>query len=151
MADLKSIGLQYRSKMDIAPIIELYMSLKRQESTLCNEFILWTRTTPSPLELYTATFTVFSGDFALLRDEDNQASAQIWSAQIEEQGALLAALDEVMAGRARKIQEFRVKCKYIGGQQIVLKLSESTSRTLTRSVAGIASMKREIEVLLQQM
>ena len=150
-ADLKSIGLQYRSKMSLAPIIERYMSLKRQESTLCSEFISMTRNTPLPLEDYTEILGVFTALLALLRDEEKPSLAQTYLAYIESNGAELAALDEVMTEIARKTQETRAKCTYKARPPIVLKLSESTSRVLTSSVAEIARKKREIEVVLQQM
>ena len=137
--------------MSLAPIIELYMTLKRRESTLCNEFISFTRNTPAHLELHTTIFKILSMLLALLRDEENPASAQTWITHIQRRGADLAALDEVTAGITRKIHEIRFKCTYTARQQIVLKLSEPTSRVLTSSVALIARMKREIEVFLQQM
>ena len=137
--------------MSLAPIIERYMSLKRQESTLCSEFVSMTRNTPLPLEDYTEIFGIFSALLALLRDEENPAVARTYLAHIEYHGAELAALDAVMAEIAKKTQETRDKCTYTARPQIGLKFSESTSGVLTSSVAEIARMKHEIEVFLQQM
>ena len=120
-ADLKSIGLQYRNKMSLAPIIEHYMSLKRQESTLCSEFLSMTRNTPLQLALYTEVFGIFSALLALLRDEEHPSLARTYLAYIESNGAELAALEEVMAEIARKTQETRAKCTYKASPQIVLK------------------------------
>lgn len=140
--------------MSLAPIIERYMSLKRQENTICSEFFSMTRNLPLPVEEYTKIFGVFAALVALLvllRDGENPASGRTYLAGIEHHVAELAVLNEVMAEIAIKTQETRVKCTYTVRLQIGLKFSESTSRVLTSLVADIARMKREIEVSLQQM
>ena len=137
--------------MSLAPIIERYMSFKRQERTICSKFISMTLNTPLPIENYTEIVGNFSAFLFLLRDEEHPAIVRIYSANVEYQLAQLAAPDEVMVDFARKAQETRVKCTYTARPQIVLKFSESTSRVLTSSVAEISRMKREIKEFLQQM
>ena len=137
--------------MRLAPIIERHMSLKRQENARCSEYISMTQNTLLLLEDYIETLGVLTAFLALLRNEENPASAQLFASRIQHLGAELAAWDEVMAEIAVKTQETRVKCTYTARSQIGLKFSESTLKVLTSSVADTARMKHEIEVSLQQM
>ena len=119
--------------MSLAPIIERYMSLRRQESDICREFLSMTRSIPLPVEDYKEIFEVFAALVALqalLCEDENPASGRTY---IERHGAELAALNEAMVEIAKKIRESRVKCTYTVRPQIGLKFSESTSRVLTSS------------------
>ena len=133
------------------PIIERYMSLKRQETVLLSEFDAMNQNTPLPFDDYNKIFGIFSALLALLCDTEDPVLIRLYSATLDDYGAELAALDEVMAEVAKKTQETRVKSTYSARAQSICRTLGSTSRVLTSSVVEIAHMKNEIKMLLQQM
>ena len=137
--------------MRLAPIIERYMSLKRQENALYNEFDLMCRNTPLPIEDYGQLFGIFSALFRLLHDTRNSDLSQMYLTRMVDCGAELAAVDRVMAEIAKKTEETRIKSTYSTRPRVVLNFSESTIMALTSSVMEIARTKKEIKVLLRQM
>ena len=149
-ADLKSICLLYSSNMSLARVVEIYMTLEREEKILCSEFLSTTRNVSSLLRRHTNILSMLSAHLGLLCDEQNPGLARTYLARIQYNIAQLAALDKAVAENVKKTLETRAKCTYTARPQIVL-LSESTSRVLMSSVAEIARMKREVQVLLQQM
>lgn len=70
---------------------------------------------------------------------------------MEQYGAGLAAVDEVIAEIAKKIQETRTKSTCSTRPRNIQKLLESTSMMLMSSVIEIARTKNEIKALLRQM
>ena len=99
--------------MSLAPIIERYMSLKRQESAIWSEFLSMIRNITMPVEDFTEIFEVFAALVALLAllcDDENPASGRTYLASIERHGAELAALNEAMVEITKKTDETRVKC-----------------------------------------
>lgn len=95
--------------MRLAPIIERYMSLKRQQIALYNDFDLVRRNTPVSTEEYSELLTLFHASFYLLHETRHFSFFQMNLTAMEQYGAELAAVDEVMAEIAKKTQETRTK------------------------------------------
>lgn len=95
--------------MRLAPIIERYMSLKRQQIALYNEFDLMRRNTPLPTEEYSELLPLFHASFYLLHETRHSSFFQRSLTAMEQYGAELAAVDDVMAEIAKKTQETRTK------------------------------------------
>lgn len=137
--------------MRLLPIIERYMSLRRQQTALYNEFDLMMRRTPLPIEKYGEFLGSFRGSFTLLHETRHSSTFQICLTAMEEFRAELAAVDDVIAGITKKTQETWTKSTFSSRPRMLQKLLESTSMMLTSSVMEIARRKDEIKALLRQM
>lgn len=119
--------------MDLAPIIQRFMELKREENTALSEYDLMQQDTPQDNEQYSV------------------ASEYLIPSKIEQYQAELAAMGEKVLKELKKIKEMKKKRTYSARSQIASKLSGPTSKVLTSSVVEIQCKKDEIKVLLQQM
>ena len=98
--------------MHLAPIIERYMSLERQEDDLFSELNMMTQTSTLIVEDYDESLAVFHALSVLHQIAETSAQSRLCLARMQESRAELAAMDKVLAEIAKKTQETRIKSKY---------------------------------------
>lgn len=150
-ADLCSTDLPNRSNMHLAPIIERYMDLMRQESAVYSDFDLMELRTSVSAREYDEVSALLSANIGLLRDPDFSALSQLHLYHIAVHEAELAAMNALLLEKWEKTQEMQKKSTYSARPHTKLKVSVPTSRVLTSSVMEIKRKKDEIKVLLQQL
>lgn len=123
------------------------MKLKRGEDALFSGFDLM----PVPTEQCCHVSELLSTYVRLLRAPLLSALSQVRRTRTAQYEAELAAMDEAILERSRKIKEMRTKCTYSTRSQTASNLLSQTAMVLTNSVMEIAREKDETKMLLQQM
>ena len=122
-ADLCSTDLPNRSNMHLAPIIERYMDLKRQESAIYSDFDLMQLRTSVSADEYNEVSALLSANIGLLRDPDFSALYQEHLAHIAIHEAELAAMNALILEKWEKTQEMHKKSTYSTRPQNELNVS----------------------------
>lgn len=99
--------------MRLAPIIERYMNLKRQENAVLSNSNLMQQSIPIPTDRYSYVSEVLSIHIRLLCEPCLSALSQVCIVKITQYKAELAAMDEVVLEKWKKIQEMYNKSSYI--------------------------------------
>lgn len=141
----------HQSTMHLAPLIERFMNLRREENAVLRELDQMQDSMPLPIEEYDELRAVLTTSFHMLHGPGHSALHQTIMENHAEYTALLAAMDRLLLEEKRKLEEMYHKGKYTVRESTALRSSSSTSRVLTSSVMEIQRKKHQIKVLLQQM
>lgn len=107
-----SAGLPHRSKMHLAPIIERYMDLKRQESAVYSDFDLMELRTSVPADEYYEVSAILSANIGLLHEPAFSGLSQSLQSNIATHEAELAAMNALLLEKWEKTQEMHNKSMY---------------------------------------
>ena len=102
----------HHSTMHLAPIIERYMVLRRDEYTVLRQLDHMQGTMPLPIEEYEEVRATLSTSFQILRDPGHSALHETLMKNHAEYTALLAAMGNLLLEEKRKLEEMYNKGKY---------------------------------------